>query len=110
MGVTVKKVKDVAVAEVSGEIDGSTAPAVQQQIRAAASENQKIVLDLTNVPYMSSAGLRMLLSTYRQVTGNGGRVVLVGVAPEIRDTMEITGFLRFFTLLGTVEDAVAALA
>ena len=47
---------------------------------------------------MSSAGLRMMLLIYRQVIGGGGRVVLVGLSEDIKDTMSVTGFLDFFTM------------
>jgi anti-sigma B factor antagonist len=109
MNVTVNNIGDVTVTLISGELDGSTAPVAQQQVLAVARETPRIVLDLTEVPYMSSAGLRMLLSTYRQVTNNGGKIVLVGVTDEIKDTMEVTGFLKFFTLTDTVDQAVTAL-
>lgn len=109
MTVTVNTIGEVTVTLISGELDGNTAPVAQQQVLAVARETARIVLDLTDVPYMSSAGLRMLLSTYRQVTNNGGKIVLVGVANEIKDTMEVTGFLKFFTLTDTVDQAVTAL-
>lgn len=109
MNVTINNIGDVTVTLISGELDGSTAPVAQQEVLAVAREAALIVLDLTAVPYMSSAGLRMLLSTYRQVTNTGGKIVLVGVADEIKDTMEVTGFLKFFTLTDTVDQAVTAL-
>ena len=58
---------------------------------------------------MSSAGLRMLLSTYRQVTSKNGRIVLVGLSEEIQDTMSVTGFLKFFTICTTLESGLATL-
>jgi anti-sigma B factor antagonist len=109
LNVTINNIGDVTVTLISGELDGSTAPVAQQEVLAVAREAALIVLDLTAVPYMSSAGLRMLLSTYRQVTNTGGKIVLVGVADEIKDTMEVTGFLKFFTLTDTVDQAVTAL-
>jgi anti-sigma B factor antagonist len=64
---------------------------------------------MTEVPYMSSAGLRTLLSTYRQVTAKNGKLILVGLSEEIQDTMTVTGFLNFFKTSETVEEAVKAL-
>lgn len=110
MNVAIKSIDDTTVAEISGDLDGSTAPLAQQQVMGAITGGSPVILDLTNVPYMSSAGLRMLLSTYRQVTNTGGRIVFVGVVDEIKDTMEVTGFLKFFTLVDTLDDAMATLA
>ena len=109
MDVNVEKVGQVTVVEIAGDIDGKTAPEVQQQILPLIQPGIRILLDMTQVSYMSSAGLRMLLSTYRQVSGNGGRVVLVGLSDDIKDTMSVTGFLRFFTTCETVEAGLAAL-
>ena len=68
-----------------------------------------LVMDMSGVTFMSSAGLRMLLLLYRQVRANDGRVALVGLSEAIRDTMSITGFLGFFKVYDTVEDALGAL-
>jgi anti-sigma B factor antagonist len=100
---------EVTVVALEGDVDASTAPAIQRQLLPLVRPGCRIVVDMTEVPYLSSAGLRLLLSTYRQVTGHGGRLALVGVAEEIREIMSITGFLGFFTLRRTVEEGVEAL-
>ncbi|MEM8502350.1 MAG: anti-sigma factor antagonist [Cyanobacteria bacterium P01_D01_bin.1] len=97
---TVDKIKVVAV---SGDIDASTAPTAQQEILPVAQESEPILLDLTEVEYMSSAGLRVLLSVYRQVTAKDIPFVLVGLSEELQDTMSVTGFLDFFTICETQE-------
>jgi anti-anti-sigma factor len=107
MNVEIKSVSNVTVASLDGELDGNTAPDAQQQILAAVKPGESMVLDLAKVPYTSSAGLRMLLATYRHVTGGGGKVILVGVEPQIKDVMSVTGFLKYFTLQDTVDGAVA---
>ena len=65
---------------------------------------------MTGVAYMSSAGLRMLLSLYRNISGNQGRIVLVGLSVELQDTMSMTGFLGYFTLADSVEAGLQALS
>ena len=109
MDIHVKTVEQVTVIELNGEIDGKTAPEVQDRISAQVHDDSSIVLDMSGVAYMSSAGLRVLLTTYRQVVGADGRIVLVGLCEEVRDTMSMTGFLRFFTVCETVEQGLAAL-
>jgi anti-sigma B factor antagonist len=68
-----------------------------------------MLLDMSQVLYMSSAGLRMLLSVYRQVTGKAGQVVLIGLAENLEDTMSMTGFLDFFTTCKTLDEGLTAL-
>ncbi|MFM7579048.1 MAG: anti-sigma factor antagonist [Microcystaceae cyanobacterium] len=93
-----------------GEIDASTAPSVTDKVLPLIESNSKILLDMTQVPYMSSAGLRTLLSLYRQATTKTGDLVLVGLSEDIRDTMKVTGFLKFFKVYKTLEEGLQALA
>ncbi|MGO8692469.1 MAG: anti-sigma factor antagonist [Rectinemataceae bacterium] len=109
MTVNVKSLRGVTVVSLEGEIDGKTAPEVQERVLPLVEPGSKILLDMGKVPYMSSAGLRMLLSVYRQVTGKKGAIVLAGVEEDIRDTMSVTGFLKFFVIHETVESGVKAL-
>jgi anti-sigma B factor antagonist len=99
-------VKDVNVVKLSGDLDGNTAPAVQEQILTLANPNVKMILDMSDVSFMSSAGLRMLLVMYRTINSQSGKVVLVGLSEEIRDTMSMTGFLDFFTYLDSLDDGM----
>jgi anti-sigma B factor antagonist len=104
-----KRVEDVTVVAITGDIDGNTAPEVQAQIVPLISADAKLILDMTGVGYMSSAGLRMLLVVYRRAAGQGGKVVLAGLAQDLEDTMSLTGFLEFFDHYQTVDAGVAAL-
>jgi anti-sigma B factor antagonist len=109
MDITIKTVEKVTVVDLAGDIDGKTASQVQEQILPLLQPGCKVVLNMTGVEYMSSAGLRLMLTTHRQASSNNGKVVLVGVSNEIQETMSATGFLRFFTLADTVKAGVAAL-
>lgn len=96
----------VTVFEIVGEIDGKTAPEVQEKVIAESPAGGKVILDMSGVPYMSSAGLRIMLTIYRHVTGSKGSLALVGVIDEIKETMEITGFLDYFTFCDTVDEGI----
>ena len=109
MEITLNTIDQVKVATISGDIDASTAPSVTEAILPLVQPESQIVLDMTEVPYMSSAGLRTLLSMYRQVTAKKGQLILVGLSEEIQDTMTVTGFLNFFKTSKTVEEALKAL-
>jgi anti-sigma B factor antagonist len=63
---------------------------------------------MTNVSYMSSAGLRVMLLLHRQISGKG-KVVIVGLNEDIKSTMSATGFLKFFTTADTLDEGVTAL-
>jgi anti-sigma B factor antagonist len=98
------------IATVKGEIDGKTAPQVQSELLGALLSGSRLLVDMREVSYLSSAGLRMLLLLYRQVAAKKGKVVLAGVSEEIRDTMSMTGFINFFTLANSREAGLAALS
>lgn len=110
MEIKIRQDGEVAVAVVSGEIDSKTAGAAQAELLPLIEKSGKTVLDLKQVTFMSSAGLRMLLLLYRQATARDGRVALVGLSDEVRDTMSMTGFLKFFLVADTVEAGKSALA
>lgn len=100
----------VNVVHIVGDIDGSSAPEAQAKILPLAKPDCKIALDMGGVTYMSSAGLRLLLVIYRTIKGLGGEVVLVNLPADLKDTMEMTGFLDFFQYVATLDDGLAALA
>jgi anti-sigma B factor antagonist len=110
MEINLKSVGRVTVVEMAGDIDSNTAPQAQERILPLAQSGSKLLLDMSAVGYMSSAGLRMLLSMYRQVSRQNGTMVLVGLAEEIKDTMAVTGFLNFFTIRDTVDEGLKTLA
>jgi anti-sigma B factor antagonist len=110
MNVEVEVVDGVTLIKVAGELDSSTAPVVHRQLLPSAKAGANIILDMTEVGYMSSAGLHLLLSIYRHVSSRGGRVVLIGLADELQDTMEVTGFSRYLLLCKTLQEGMEALA
>src|SRR4051812_15597584 len=88
----------ISVADVDGTIDGSSAAMVQERVIPLLTAGSKVVLDMSGVDFMSSAGLRLMLQFFRQTTAVGGKLVLLGLSEDIRDTMSLTGFLDFFTI------------
>ncbi|MDB5079874.1 MAG: anti-sigma-factor antagonist [Chloroflexi bacterium] len=95
----------ITLVELSGEIDGKTASQAQEKILPLVKEDCRLVLDLSRVGFMSSAGLRFLLSLRRQMP-YGGNLVLTSLPEQIKDTMAITGFLDLFTIFETQSEAV----
>ena len=100
----------VTVVTLDGELDSASSPAVQERLTELVQPDTRVLLDLSAVPYMSSAGLRTMLLLYRNAQSVDTSVGLVGVAPELKKMMEATGFLGFFTLHDSVEDGLATAA
>ncbi len=106
MQIDIQTRDNITFITLDGDIDASTAPQVQGQVLPLATPQSSILMDMKKVPYMSSAGLRMLLSTYRQVTAKDGKLVLVGVSEELIETMALTGFLDFIKTTDTCEEGI----
>lgn len=107
-------VADVTVAELAGELTAQTAGATQEAVLALAAAlpqpGAKMILDMTRVSFLSSAGLRLLLVVYRTISGRGGKILLVGLSEDLRSTMSLTGFLDLFRHQPTLEAGLAELA
>lgn len=101
---------DVTVIALDGTLDSSTAPQVQQNLVELMQERAQILLDLSRMSFMSSAGLRVLLLVYRHAEQIGSRLALASVPSDTYDVMSATGFLDFFTVAKTVDDGVAELS
>jgi len=100
----------ILTVRMKGSLDGKTAPEAREQLQRFLPANSKLILDLTNVDYLSSAGLRLLLVLYRELAARKGKLVLLGVSEDIRTVMSHTGFLSFFTLVESADEAVQAVS
>jgi anti-anti-sigma factor len=79
-----------------GPVDSNTAAHLQEPLlRAAESPDGKVLLDLAEVPYMSSAGLRILLLAAKALQRRGERLRLINVPPQIYTILNIAGFTSF---------------
>jgi len=109
MNIELEEMNGVMVATLYGELDGRTAPQVQEKLLALPAPDGRALLDMSGVSYISSAGLRALLMLYRQMAAKDGRVALVGLAENIHDVMVVTGFLEFFDDYATLQEGLAAM-
>lgn len=108
MKIDTREQDGVAIVSIAGEIDSKTAPEAQEQLLPFVENHHTMVMDLSELTFMSSAGLRMMLLIYRHATAQDGKVALVGLSEQIQDTMTATGFLGFFELGDSVESAIKA--
>ncbi len=81
-----------------GRIDTMTSPELDAEIKRLSPGVTELVLDFADVAYISSAGLRVLLSAQRAMRSAGGDMSLVNVKPAVQEVLDITGFSAIFTL------------
>lgn len=87
----VKKSDKEVVIEVTGRLDTVTAPSLDNFIKEEVRYDNHLVLDLKNLEYISSAGLRVLLSAQKKLQ-NDGSMKVINVCEEVMEVFEITGF------------------
>lgn len=97
MTINIIKNSDATVIEVEGRLDTVTAPALDKAINEDVAGAKNLVLDLKALEYISSAGLRVLLSAQKKMQ-KVGSLKLVGVCDEVMEVFEMTGFADILTI------------
>lgn len=85
------------VIEVKGQVDSKTVGDLRDYLDENIQEYLPVALELSEVPFMSSAGLRTMLTLYRKTQDMNIKLCLVGLIEEIAETMKVTGFYQYFT-------------
>ncbi len=80
-----------------GRLDTTTAPQLESELRPAFDGVEELIMDLAKLDYVSSAGLRVLLSA-QKIMNKQGNMVIRNVKPEIRDIFEVTGFVDILNI------------
>ena len=92
MNILKKPDGDRLTVALEGRLDTTTAPMLEEELRGALDGVAELELDMSALEYISSAGLRVLLSA-QKVMNRQGKMVLRGVSPEIMEIFEVTGFV-----------------
>ena len=82
---------------VEGRLDTNTSPSLEAKINEVIGEANKLIFDLGNLEYISSAGLRVLLGA-AQVMEDKGEMVVCNVTDTVREIFDLTGFNRVFNI------------
>lgn len=82
---------------INGRIDTNTSPELEENVKSDIEGVTKLVFDFANVAYISSAGLRVLLSSQKKMNQQGS-MVIKNVSEEVSEIFEVTGFIDIFTI------------
>ena len=82
---------------VSGRLDTQTAPELENELDSILAELKELTFDMTNLEYVSSAGLRVILKAQKAMNAQGS-MKLTGVNDSIMELFDITGFLDILTI------------
>ena len=92
-----KQIAKQTVLKLEGRLDTATAPELEKCIEESLDQINELVFDFTDLEYISSAGLRVILKAQKIMNGKGGMKV-INVNESIMDVFEITGFADFLTI------------
>lgn len=105
MQVSTRTQGDVTIVAIAGSLDSTTSPVAQQALDAIVKAGaKKLAVDFSTLDYVSSAGLRVLLGTAKQVKAAGGALRMFGLNQSVREVFEISGFASILPVfLGEAE-------
>ncbi|HLF27863.1 MAG TPA: STAS domain-containing protein [Anaerolineae bacterium] len=109
MQISSRELKRVNVVTVGGRVDSAAAPDLEQTLQSLIdSRRTQIVIELGEVEYMSSAGLRALVSALKAAKKGGGDVVIARPSTRVREVLELAGLTSVFALYDDVVEAVGS--
>ena len=102
MQITTDTQGDRRTVVIDGNLDSSTAPKLEAQLDVTGV--REIVVDFTECPYISSAGIRILLMAHRRMAAAGGKFIARNLSPTVREIFDLTGISRVITITKTARE------
>jgi anti-anti-sigma factor len=107
MDLNTRKEQDVAVIAVRGRVDAVTAPQFEKHLSGLIEAGELLLLiDLSDLEYISSAGLRTILATAKRLKAIQGELLFVGLHGPVEEVFKISGFHTIFKVYETTTDAL----
>jgi anti-sigma B factor antagonist len=105
--IEIKHSDNVSIISIIGRIDSNTSQIMEKKISELFVNNKyNLVADMSTVNYVSSAGLRVFLSTLKKTKGNGGNFKLLSLSGCVKEVFDMTGFTNLFDIYTEVDTAV----
>ncbi|HEY4691650.1 MAG TPA: STAS domain-containing protein [Anaerolineae bacterium] len=109
MYISSRELKRVNVVSVSGRVDSAAAPDLEKSLQSLIeSRRNQIVVELADVDYMSSAGLRALVSALKAAKKGGGDLVIARPSSRVREVIDLAGLTSVFTMHDDTLEAVGS--
>ena len=107
MRISVNTANDVTVVDMEGKLDAQTSPDAQSRITRLVEEGaRKVVVNFDKLDYVSSAGLRVLLATAKQLKSDGGELRICCLNDIVKEVFEISGFITILNVFASVSEAL----
>ena len=104
------KQNEVNIFKLNGRLDSNTSPELEKKLAGAMEGGARnMVLDFENLDYISSAGLRIILKTTKDLKRTEGALILCAMQDYVKEVFEIAGFDSFLPIVPNVDDALSKL-
>jgi anti-anti-sigma factor len=111
METRIQKEKGTTIISVKGRMDAVSSPGFEKQLLELMDQGQKdFVIDLGELEYISSAGLRVILGTVKKLKEKEGRLFLCALKDIVREIFEISGFAAIVPTCDSVDSALSRMS
>ncbi len=108
MEISKEKRNGITCLRIEGSLDASNSSAAEKSIRdAVAEEGANLILNLSELQYISSAGLRVILVIAKDIKSKNGKIVLCSMTESVKKVFDISGFSSIFDLQDNIEAALS---
>ncbi len=109
MEITIQNRDIFTIMGLSGKLDNATTQVAYDKMLPQVTADCRLVFDMEDCSYVSSAGLRVILMLGKAIKKQNGKGVMANLSEDVKDVMEMTGFDHIFSNYDTLDDALAAL-
>ena len=107
MQIETEEIEDKILLHLDGRLDANSSPTLEKRLTALIEENHlKLILDFSKVDYLSSAGLRLLLSITKKVKAKGGFLVIYSLDDDVMEIITMAGFDTILNICQLESDAL----
>lgn len=99
MNITINEQEGRLVAALEGDLDNTASMKAEKSLAPVFEcTDSDVVIDCTELNYISSSGLRILLNIYKHTRTNGHKAILKGLKDDVKEVFQLSGFLQLFTI------------
>jgi anti-sigma B factor antagonist len=112
MQISIRRVDNTAIVDVSGDIDLASSPEVRKALLHEVRDNRRprVVMNLSEVRYIDSSGVASLVEGLKASRDIGSRFILVGLSGPAREVLQLSRLVKVFEIYDTEGEALAARA
>ena len=107
LNIDMDQIEGKIILRLDGRLDTNTSPVLEKKINSLVSDNHpNIILDFSKIDYLSSAGMRLLLSETKKLKAKKGNLVIFSLHDDVMEIIKMAGFERIINIAGREADAL----